>query len=278
MTGPTIPRKALGEPIRLWYQLVASETRMSRSVAATQQVCDRASAAGTRVEVRGTRHGALGDQFRFFWHYDVREIVDNGLNVRAGGEYDAFVIANSLDPGLVELREMLNIPVLSFMEVCCHTACTLGDRFTLVSPNPRMNPHYESIVRGYGLHSRLASIEPLGFNNISSFNEAFVDPQVGGELARQTETACQRAVDQGAEVIILCGPSATYASLNGLFEYQGAIVLDAYSLLVKAAETMVAMHRLTGQVASRRMLYQTPPAELIQQCAQVRKIEALNNG
>ncbi|MBN9428368.1 MAG: hypothetical protein J0H09_17860 [Burkholderiales bacterium] len=274
----TVERKPLDAPIRIWYQLVASENRMSNSIAATGRVCARAAAKGTQVEVRGTRHGALGDQFRFFWHYDVREIIDNGLAVRGGGQYDAFVIANSLDPGLVELREILDIPVLSFMEVCCFTACTLGDRFALISPNARMNPHYESIVRSYGLHSRLAAIEPLLFNNISRFDEVFTDQQVGAELAEQMDAACRRAVDRGAEVIIMCGPSASYASLNGMFEYQGAIVLDAYSLVVKAAEAMVAMHRLTGQAASRRLLYQSPPQELIRQCAQVRNIEVLRNG
>ena len=78
----TVERKPLDAPIRIWYQLVASENRMSNSIAATGRVCARAAAKGTQVEVRGTRHGALGDQFRFFWHYDVREIIDNGLSER----------------------------------------------------------------------------------------------------------------------------------------------------------------------------------------------------
>jgi hypothetical protein len=41
---------------------------------------------------------------------------------------------------------------------------------------------------------------------------------------------------------------------------------------------MVAMHRLTGVAVSRRLLYESPPAELIRQAAQVRQIDALRDG
>src|SRR5690606_9246819 len=105
--------------MRIWYQLLSSETGMKNFIAATQALVDRAVSAGTTVEVRGTTNGVLGDQFRLFWNYDQREVIDNALKIRRDGGYDAFVIANSLDPALVELREMLDIPVLSFMEVNC---------------------------------------------------------------------------------------------------------------------------------------------------------------
>jgi hypothetical protein len=148
--------------MRLWYQLLSSEKRLSNFIGASGRLCARAAAPGTTVEVHGTRHGALGDQYRFFWHYDVREVIENGLAVRGSKAYDAFVIANSLDPALVELREMLDIPVLSFMEVCCFTACMMGERFGLVVPNEKMIPRYREIVHGYGLAARLAAVEPLG--------------------------------------------------------------------------------------------------------------------
>lgn len=268
----------LHQPIRIWYQLISSETRLKNSVAATRQVCERAAAPGTTVDVRGTRHGALGDQFRIFYHYDVREIIENGLALRQSGGYDAFVIANSLDPALVELREMLNIPVLSFMEVCCFTACTMGERFALITPNQRMVPRYEEIVRGYGLGSRLSGVEPLRFDNISGFDQVFTDPKVGDDLMNQMLDASRRAIAKGAEVIISCGPSAAFTSLRGVFEIDNVPLLDCYSLMVKQAEAMVGMHRLTGVPVSRRLLYQTPPDSLIRQCGEVRGIDALRNG
>lgn len=268
--------------MRLWYQLLSSERRLSNFLKAAQTLCDRAAAPGTTVEVRGTRHGALGDQYRFFWHYDVREVVDNGLRVRdetrASGKYDAFVVANSLDPAIVELREMLDIPVLSFMEVNCFTACMLGDRFGLVVPNERMIPHYTSIVRGYGLSSRLAAVEPIRFENMTRFDDSFTDPAVGDDLEAQVREAAHEAVAKGAEVLILTGPQSAVMALRGVREVESALLMDSYSLLVKHAEAMVAMHKLTGTPVSRKLLYKTPPAELIKLAAEVREIDAIRKG
>lgn len=264
--------------MRIWYQLLSSESSLSNFLAAAGRLTARAAAPGTTVEVRGTRHGALGDQYRFFWHYDVREVVDNGLAVRASRKYDAFVIANSLDPALVELREMLDIPVLSFMEVNCFTACMMGDRFGLVVPNEKMVPRYSEIVRGYGLGSRLAAVEPLRFENMVRFDDAFTDTAVGDELHKQVLEACRRAAARGAEVLILTGPQSALMAQRGVREVDGVPLLDSYSLLVKQAEAMVAMHKLTGIAVSRRLLYQSPPAELVRQAAEVRQIEALRDG
>src|SRR4051812_30127952 len=108
-----------GSVMRLWYQLMASEKGMDHFISATQALAQKAAAADTVVEVHGTREGAYGDQYRLFWHYNVREIISNGLEAGACGRYDAVVIANSLEPGMVELREVLDIPVISFMEACC---------------------------------------------------------------------------------------------------------------------------------------------------------------
>src|SRR3546814_175901 len=165
-----------GIPImKLWYQLVSSETGMQHFIAATQALCDSAAAPDTQVDVRGTRQGALGDQYRLFWNYDVREIIDNALRIRKEGGYDAFVLANSLDPALVELREIMDIPVVSFMEVCCFHACTMGERFGLVVPNMKMVPRYREIPIGYGLRDSLSSVEGIEFENIRGFGAVFTD-------------------------------------------------------------------------------------------------------
>jgi len=265
-------------PIRLWFQLLSAEGGMTDSIAATQRTCDLAASPGTTVEVRGTRNGALGDQYKIFLHYDVREVVDNGLKVRAEKTHDAFVIANSLDPALVELREMLDVPVLSFMEVACFTACQMGDTFGLLLVNDRFTPHYADIVHHYGLTSRLTGMEPVRYDNIRRLNEAFTDEKIGADLMEQLLEACSRLIERGAEVIIPTGPLSALLALRGVFQIDGVPILNSYGLLVKAAEVAVAMHRMTGVAVSRKRRYQSPPDELIRQCAQVRGIDSMLKG
>jgi Asp/Glu/hydantoin racemase len=258
--------------MRIWYQLLSSEKGMSDFIAGTQALVDTAVSPGTTVEVRGTREGVLGDDYRLFWHYDVREVIENGLRIRQTGGYDAFVIANSLDPGLTELREILDIPVLSFMEVSCSTALMMGESFGLVVPNDKFAAHYKEIVVRYGMRDRLTGIEALPYENVRDIGPAF---KSGDKLLKEIEAACRRVIATGAEVVICPGPAAAMAAKAGLYEIDGVPILDSYRLLVKTAEAWVAMQRLTGVHVSRRRLYRKPPAALIEQCAQARNLPLL---
>ena len=264
--------------MRIWFQLLASETGMSNSIAATKAIADKAASPGTIVEVHGTTNGALGDNYRLFWHYDTREVIDNGLKVRQSGQYDAFVIANSLDPGLVELREMLDIPVLSFMEVCCHTACMMGENFGILVSNEKFIPRYREIAIGYGLRDRLAAVEATKFDNIRDLNTVFGAGDAADRLKAELGEAARRAIDKGAEVLIASGPKAAFLASQGIYELDGVPLLDCYSLLVKFTEAMVGMHKLTGISVSRKGLYQSPPKELVMKAAAIHGIESLKDG
>lgn len=264
--------------MKIWYQLVSSETGMKNFIQATQDLCDSASSPGTQVEVRGTREGVLGDQFRLFWNYDVREIIDNALRIRAEGGYQAFVLANSLDPAIVELREIMDIPIVSFMEISCFHACTMGERFGVVVPNQKMIPRYREIPIGYGLRHRLASVESIDYDNIRGFDTAFTDRSVGDECVEQILAASRRSIERGAEVIIPAGPPSTLLAQRGIFEVDDVPILDCYRLLVKATEMVVAMKELTGHHISRKLLYQAPAEEYVRRVAEVRNIEILSRG
>lgn len=264
--------------MRLWYQLLSSETGMKNFIAATQKLVDRVVSPGTQVEVRGTTQGVLGDQFRLFYNYDTREVIDNALKVRKEGGYDAFVLANSLDPALVELREMLDIPVLSFMEVNCFTACTMGDRFGLIVPNRKMIARYREIPIGYGLRDRLAACEPLFFDDVRKQDDAFTDVAVADAVVAETMRAARRAIEQGSEVLIAPGPPGALLAQRGIFKIDGVPLLDTYTLLAKVAETMAVMHQLTGVCVSRHMLYEAPPAELVKKVAAAYKVDSLRDG
>jgi Asp/Glu/hydantoin racemase len=133
-------------------------------------------------------------------------------------------------------------------------------------------------VRSYGLIHRLSSTEAVRFDNIGRFDDVFTDERVGDELLAQMQEACARAIARGAEVIIPAGPSAAFMVKRKIFEIDGVPIVDAYGLIVKAAEAMVAMHRATGVCVSRKRRYQTPPRSLILQCAEVRGIPALRHG
>lgn len=264
--------------MKIWFQLLSSETGLARFIAATQKHVDRALQPGTTVEVRGTTHGVLGDQFRLFWNYDQREVIDNGLQIRKEGGYDAFVVANSLDPAMVELREMLDIPVLSFMEVNCFTACMMGERFGIITPNRKMVSRYTEIPLGYGLRDRLAAVEPILFDDVRGMEQIFKDEKVADAMVEQVLDATRRCVAKGAEVVFAAGPHSTMMAQRGHFDIDGVPLLDSYTLLAKSAELAVTMHKLTGVCVSRHLKYEAPSKDLVRRVGEAYGVDALKDG
>jgi allantoin racemase len=264
--------------MRIWFQLLASETAMKDSIAATQAIANKAASPGTIIEVHGTTNGTMGANYRLFWHYDTREVIANGLKVRQSGQYDAFVIANTLEPGVVELREMLDIPVISCMEVCCHVACMMGEKFGILVSNDKFIPRYREIVHSFGLRDRLASVEATQFDKIGDLNSVFDAGSAADRLSAELTAAARRSIDKGAEVLFATGPKASFLASQGIYELDGVPLLDCYSLLVKFTEAMVGMHKLTGISVSRKGLYQSPPKDLVMKAAAIHGIESLKDG
>ena len=132
--------------MRFWVQVFSSRERNPNFHEALEQHLRSVVELGVEIEVHGTRKGGLGEQFRFFQAIDLPDIIENVLKCkRATGEkrYDAFVSLNSTDPALVEAREILDIPVLGFLETTALMSCMMGKTFSLITPNPKFALSFE---------------------------------------------------------------------------------------------------------------------------------------
>lgn len=255
--------------MRFWSQVFSSRERLPNFHKALEEHLNAAADPGARVEVHGTRKGGLGEQHRFFQSYDTRDIIHSILTCKAAtGEqrYDAYLMVNSIDPGLVEAREVLQIPVLGFLETTTLVSCMMGRSFGLIIPNPKFGLSYVQKVKLYGLSERLASVETMNFQYLADLNLAFTERAHQERVREEFELAARRAVAAGAEVLIPCGPQALVLGRMGVKEVDGALVLDGLSVLVKMAEVAVKIQRLTGSFISRKLLYQTP-SEMIREKA-----------
>ena len=172
-------------------------------------------------------------------------------------KYDALAIVNSIDPGLYEAREVLQIPVLGFLETTTLVSCMMGRSFSLITINPKFGLRYAQKVKLYGLTERLASVESMNFH-IPDLNLAFTESASRERVHDEFEVAAKRALGAGAEVIIPCGPHALILSQMGVKEVEGALVLDGLSILIKMAEVAVKVKKITGTFISRKLLYQMP--------------------
>ena len=257
--------------MRLWVQVFSSRERNPNFHQALEQHLRSVVEPGVHIEVHGTHKGGLGEQFRFFQAIDTPDIIQNVLkcrNARGEQRYDAFVSLNSTDPALVEAREILDIPVLGFLETTALMSCMMGRTFSLITPNPKFAISFEQKLKLYGLSERLTSIEAMNIPHLPDYRQAFIDPAAHQRVMDEFDQAARRAVAAGAEVLIPCGSHAVLQARRGLREIDGALIVDGLAMLMKMTETAVKLQKIMGTFVSRKMLYQMPGQEVRERAKQ----------
>ena len=67
--------------------------------------------------------------------------------------------------------------------------------------------------------------------------------------------------EDGAEALFVpCMPTASMLTMNGLYQAEGAPVIDLFSIAIKQAEIMVELKRAYGTSVCKRSIY-IPPYE-----------------
>jgi allantoin racemase len=246
---------------RLWYQSFVHPKEQSPYIERLQQELDRASSPGIRFEVHG-----LDPPDRFFHALSEfrcgAQVIRNALQAQQEG-YDAFVIGHFQEPGLLEIRGALDIPVIGLGEATMLAACSMGRQFGLVTIDPAFIDWHERQVRANGLAERVTGVRAIQVD-VSGFMRAFTDEAAYQKVRADFIEQVRPLVARGAEVIIPAGglPMLLFAR-ECPFAIDGALVLPGIAVVAKAAEMAVSLQRLTGSVVSRRGAYAKAPQAAI---------------
>lgn len=182
-------------------------------------------------------------------------------------DYDAIVIGCFPDPGISELREMLDIPVIGLGEAAMLVATTTGSRFAVISVDKKINPNMERTLLRYGLEKRaiyrpIRAVDPpiTVFDDIDGYSDPFKT------IIPRIEKAAAECIGDGAEVILTgCGYVGPMLSLRGYNKITGTDVpiIDSSSVAIKFAEMMAGLQRDIGLKVSRHCYFNAPSDELI---------------
>ncbi|WP_042354106.1 aspartate/glutamate racemase family protein [Bacillus rubiinfantis] len=151
------------------------------------------------------------------------------------GEYDGVFLACFGEPGVLGLKEMLDVPVVGMTEAALASACLLGQRFSIIAISPRIKAWYLETVERSHLTTRLASIRSLQdpLRDIGTIQEDYSERLV--ELAKET------VEKDGADVIILAG--APLAGLARTLEGKLPVpVVDGVSSAIRHCESLIALN------------------------------------
>jgi allantoin racemase len=224
-----------------------------------QEALDQLAGAGARFEV----HGLDPPDHSFHALTEFRcaaQTIRNALEAERAG-YDAFVIGHFQEPGLLEIRGAVDIPVVGLGEANLLAALSMAGRVGLVTIDPIFVGWHERQVSAYGLDRRVAGVRAIHVD-LPGFMRAFTDDASYAEVRSNFIAEVRPLIAAGAEVIIPAGglPMLLFARERP-FIIDDSLVLNGIAVVTKATEMALALHRLTGTVVSRRGTYaKAPPA------------------
>jgi Asp/Glu/hydantoin racemase len=222
----------------------------------------------TEISVNGVEKGSLDLHFNSavaLNSFTPGGVLDKLIQADREG-YDGAAIGCFLDPALQEARELTDIPIFGLAETSIHMACMLGNRFSGIAFCDKQAQYYDAVVRKYGLESRAVPFASLGID-LEQVQKGFSDPTEIMDLFKKSIKKLSRS---GAEVILpACGCVNTIVMREKITEMEGMLILDINALLLKITEAMIDFYKLTGVSRSRKLLYQKPISENINQILQI---------
>lgn len=248
--------------MRLWYQTFSRFAAFGQYGDALVRIIEGAVDPGTRIDTKDLSKGGIADQYRYIEYLDTAEVIANGLRAQREG-YDAFLLGNIIDPGIRELRELLDIPVLGLCETTLQVSSMMGATFSLISVNDKFATRVLENVKRYGHEHRLVSVEPMRVDHLpklaSGFSGRPEDAAAREAIFDAFRDAARAGIARGAELIIPAGGVVMSMLTNaGVHDVDGVPVLDGTLILTKMGETAVKLRKLTGTFTSKRMTYAPP--------------------
>lgn len=248
---------------RIWYQSFVHPVEQAPYIQRLQALLDGVAAAGVRFEV----HGLDPPDHAFHPLTEFRcaaQVIRHALEAEKAG-YDAFVIGHFQEPGLLEIRSAVDIPVIGLGEANLLAGLGMGYRLGLVTIDPIFIPWHDRQVRMHGLGERVVGTTALKMD-LPSFMKAFTDEAAYATVRAGFVAQVKPLIEAGAEVIIPAGglPMLLFAR-ESPFVIDGAPVLNGIAVVAKAAEMALALKSITNVFVSRRSTYAKAPAEAVRE-------------
>ena len=200
------------------------------------------------------------------YQYNMTKVIDGTVEraIRAEAEgFDALVISCMLDPGLIQARGVVDIPVVGTLEATAHVASMMGNRFALINADATVCAQMERLLTFYGLRDKVACLRHIDIVSC----DLYPDKTPTGEVFRRVKEQAVKAIrEDGAEVIIagctIIGSLLTQHHGDDPKGFLDAVpVLDGVTVGLKTAELMVDLVQLGYPAVSRLGFWKKPPAE-----------------
>ena len=246
---------------RIWYQSFVDPAEQINYIKHLQSCLDDYANKGFKFEVHGLTPPDKNlhplTEFRC-----AAQTIRNAIQAEKQG-YDAFVIGHFQEPGINEIKAILDIPVIGLGESNMLHACNLGYKIGLVTINPVFIPWHENQIRYYGLEQRIIALRAVTAQ-VKDFELAFSDSSVYQKMLDDFTQQIKPMIAQGVEVVVLAGglPMLLFARQKN-FLIDDAVVVNGIAVCAKTTEMALNLKEFTGTGVSRRGIYKKATEEII---------------
>jgi allantoin racemase len=191
-----------GRTARIWYQSFVDPTEQAPYMDRLSERLRRIAAPVTQIDLHG-----MSPPDRYFHALTEFRCADQTIQAALGAEkqgYDAFVIGHFQEPGLIECRGAVDIPVVSLGEATMLHACSMGRRIGLVTISPVFVPWHEEQIRRHGLEQRVIGATAIEAD-LPRFMRAFEDAAEYAALRADFVEQVRPLIARGADVLIPAG-------------------------------------------------------------------------
>ncbi len=166
----------------------------------TRVIAEAAGAAASREDVIETMAAPFGPEL--IVTEDDSETARRAVGAlvdKLDADFDGIVIASFGDTGIADVRARISVPVVGIARCSFLAALAVGEKFSIVSFSPTVEPSLRAVVEANGFSDRLASVRVL---QKASWSDA---GKIGIELLDPLIDLCVRTQDDGCEAIVMGG-------------------------------------------------------------------------
>ena len=194
-------------------------------------------------------------------------MVDNVIKAEREG-YDAAMMGCCGDPGLLEARQAVSIPVTAPSESAMLLAQKLGCKFAFVTVGQEGIPATEALIYAYGFADRAITYRPIRYFECWDVMFECLKSGRPNKLIADFEKVAMECIDDGADIII--AGCAYLGAVFTKFGYNqvgdtGVPVIDPSVIALKMAETLADLQKNIGlrRSTSLTSIYSPAPREML---------------
>jgi allantoin racemase len=176
-------------------------------------------------------------EYELFWSTGFM-IIEAELAATEGAA--AIVIDCTGDPGIEQIAECVDIPVIGALSAGVHLALQVGRKFSVLALDHHWDRMVETKLRDYGLMNQVASLEAVGTHVYQPQRGRNMDQSESDQFFQKLVEAGQRAVAAGADSVVL-GSTTIIDGRKDLESAIGVPVIAPGIAALKTAEMMINM-------------------------------------